>query len=279
MSMVRSIHHRYRSKAPFKGIRESAALSMLVSTHLISCPLIKSNRISDFPNRQEIEYSHTFEHPQHPGYRQTSPRVPGGDHYGSQPTPYYPGQEQQALQGSYNNSPYGSTPLSGSMTTSPQSGTFHIQQTSPRSDQFSWAPQPPTRSMSIADTEDLHNAYAAYHRSSTYPSIARRMGTAQDAMHIQQQGVSPMYADSHHPVVTTAYHESTPYHPAVHNSMGWPSSMPPPSTRHPVAVSEAYGQSWYAQSHSGLPHVQEEENAHPYQAQTSHHLSFRPNPG
>ena len=244
-----------------------------------------TNHCIDFPHHQELQHRQALNHPPHLGYHQRSPEARSGDHFESHHSQYYPGPEHQALQGSFTASPYGSTPLSGSMTTSPQSSAFHFQQTSPRSDHFPWVPQPLTRSVSIADTEDLHNAYAAYHRSSAYPSIARRMNNAQESMPQQQQQPMHMmhpeahHPEVHHPVVTSPYSEPSAYYPAAHPGVAWPMSIPPSIMPQPVPISESYGQPWYARPAAGLPNVQEEEHSHFYPPQHSQPQSFRPNPG
>ena len=165
---------------------------------------------------------------------------------------YYQRPSNQPMQSPYQNAPY--TPYTGSMTASPQSQAYNFQKTSPESD-YGWATAQPGRSMSIADTDDLRNTYAAY-RSNTFPTIARRMSSTHDISRNGPEHDHMIGSDLNTPVQYQA--------PNMYPQMTVPSSLTWSMPGHgapmmPATTAEVYPQPWYG-SQSALPLVREEED-------------------
>lgn len=218
----------------------------------------------EFVHPSDYGYAQNYEHPSRMSqFPNQSPHIASNGHpFDNNPSHYFQ-HPDQPMHSSFGQQPY--TPYSSSMTTSPQSQAFNFHQTSPGSE-YGWAPPPPVRSLSIADTEDLRT-FAAY-RSNTYPNIARRMSSTHDVPQDASGSGEFTGPDSNH----GRYHD-----PSIYSQMQIPTSMAWSVQGHgapvvPTPGTESYSQSWYG-SQSALPLLREEED------QAHNRNNFPPNPG
>ena len=219
----------------------------------------------DYRHGYAVPPQHAYQYPSHPQHRT------GFDAVDSR---YYPSQEYAVRQ-----SPYTSPPLSGSMKQSPDANTHDFPHPSPSTHEFSWTPQPPVRSMSIADTQDLHGMYAGYGRSNTFPSIPQRMAAPEEVTHMPHGHSDIIHASSQQRSYPAPYPPSTYHQMPLVSNMPWSSTIPTQIPHTPVSTSASYQQNWYPTSAS-LPYVHEEDASVPHlPSQHSSHQRFRPNPG
>lgn len=161
------------------------------------------------------------------------------------------------------------------MKTSPQVNTHQFTEHSPRGSEFGWTPQPPVRSMSIADTEDLHHMYSAY-RANHFPSIPHQLGNTPDMNRMQGGHPGLVQHDSRQTNFATQYPPNS-YHQVP--IMAWSSSTVPSQMAHVSATSNSYQSAWYP-SAGNLPYVREEDdNLHNVQGSNSSQKRFQRNPG
>jgi hypothetical protein len=234
--------------------------------HEIACADSKK----EFAAPHEYDYRHPYEVPHQALYQYPShPQHVHGErtHFEATPGHYYSSQ-----------SPYTSSPLSGSFKTSPQVNTHQFRQPSPRGSDFAWTNHPPVRSMSIADTDDLHSMYPAY-RSNTFPYIPQRVGISAAIPHFPPGHPGIFQPGSQHSSYSSQFPPSGYQQMPAPSTMAWSSSIPTQLAPVPSSSSDSYNPGWYA-APSNLPYVREEDDsAHGIHPHGHDQQRFRPNPG
>ena len=239
------------------------------------CPLYERD-VANLLTRLEYvhphgyDYRHGYDAPPHGLYQYSG--HPRGIHTTERPNfdpstnQYYPPHDRTGYQ-----NPYTPPPLSGSMKTSPHSNTHHFPQPSPQGSEFSWAPHPPVRSLSIADTEDLHHMYPTY-RAQTFPTLPMRPGGPGEVSHDHPNLI---HREPQHHAYSNQYQAHGYPQMALPSTMPWTSTIPTQMPSAPVSTSEHYNSGWYPAAQSVFPYVREEED--PAQgAHTQGHGQQRP---
>ncbi len=194
-------------------------------------------------------------------------------HYDPSTSQYYSSQGHHPLQ-----SPYTSPPMSRSLKIPPQVHPHEFPEANPHGNDFQWTPLPPVRSLSVADTQDLHNMYPAY-RSNTFPSIPHRLSGSGEVSHMPHAYPSTVDSNSHQDSFSHHYAPSTHQQMNSVSTVAWSSTIPTHSTNMPISSSDTYHPNWYP-TPTSLPYLREEDDPlHSISSQESSHPRFWPNPG
>ncbi|KIX98071.1 uncharacterized protein Z520_06151 [Fonsecaea multimorphosa CBS 102226] len=154
-------------------------------------------------------------------------------------------------------SPYAPGSLPSTMTTMSQEHGYPYQTSAPNGG-YGWA-NPPTRSMSSDQTDELSSGFPTPYRTNTYPSFERGLTGQMQQLPPTSSSLAPMGIDSQHTSTHPNFPEHTSYQTAQANmQQGWTAGNHATMRRAPGSVDSSYSQGWY-QPHPGLTSMQQEE--------------------
>ncbi|KIX10413.1 uncharacterized protein Z518_01495 [Rhinocladiella mackenziei CBS 650.93] len=225
-----------------------------------------------------FDYPSTYDQGQHHPHQQAmipspyvghSPRNFAADPVNSQ---YYQ-QYGHNVPGSYSSTfTTGSVP-SNTNTFSPDSS--HEYQAAAENGPFNW-PQPPTRSMSTAETEELQHGFHPAYRTHTYPSFERRITGGMPHLPSTTAGLMVMGIENQQTPLNPNFCEPTSYQPLqVDMQHDWSGGGPDQGTSMSALAGGTYSQRWYSHS-PGFSGARGEGDQHHAFSSQSHHVRRAP---
>ncbi|KAH0846589.1 hypothetical protein FOPE_11912 [Fonsecaea pedrosoi] len=213
-----------------------------------------------------FDFGHGYDPSQHQRQHQQvlvpSPYSQGNFDVDSMNPSFY--QQQQQQQHSYGHpvgTPYSSTfapsSLPSVMTTMSQEQT-RAYQTSVPNGGYGWT-NPPARSMSSDQTDELSSGFPTPYRTNTYPSFDRGMTGQMQHLPPTSSSMVPMGIESRHTSTTPNFQDHTSYQPMQTNMHSvWMGGNVGAMQQLPGTSDGFHSQGWY-QPHPGVANIHQEE--------------------